>query len=107
MFVESNEDIVRRREIYDNVLSKFIKKEGILNLRISKEILQGIPTISFAPEQKLIERFSSSKYVDLKVFPSTEDSKKYPTKVTSGSYEGEVNLRYFEIINIIDKGELL
>ena len=38
---------------------------------------------------------------------SAWDDGKYPTEVVSGKYKGQVDLRYFEIINIIDKGELL
>jgi len=100
MFEELDFDVIRRREINDNVLSKLINKQGKLSVKISADILKGIPTVNFS---KIMDNLANEVY--LEIFP-WEDGK-YPTKVKSGNYKEIVYLRYFEIMNILDKSELL
>ena len=100
MFEELDFDVIRRREINDNVLSKLINKQGKLSVKISADILKGIPTVNFS---KIMDNLANDVYLKI----SAWDDGKYPTEVVSGKYKGQVDLRYFEIINIIDKGELL
>ena len=86
MFEELGEDVIRRREINDNVLSKILNKEGHLSVKIPAKVLKSIPTINFE---------------------SIKDHLTNDVHLKSDKFEGLVHLRYFEIINIIDKGELV
>jgi hypothetical protein len=100
MFEELADDVMRRREINDNVLSKIINKEGSLSAMIPLKTLKTIPTINF---ESIKDHLTND--VHLKFFGLVDG--KYPTEVKSGKFEALVHLRYFEIINIIDKGELV
>ena len=100
MFEELGEDVLRRREINDNVLSKILNRKGSFSAKIPVKILRTIPTINFA---SIIDELSNDVYLK---FSGVNDGH-YLTEVKSGKYEGTVKLRYFEIINIIDKGELV
>jgi len=100
MFEELGEDVLRRREINDNVLSKILNKEGHLSVKIPAKILKSIPTINF---ESIKDHLTND--VHLKFFGLVDG--KYPTEVKSDKFEDLVHLRYFEIINIIDKGELV
>ncbi len=100
---ELEENVIRRREIATDVLSKLINlinKKGPLSVNISTKVLEGIPTINFV---NIMDKFLDE--VHLKIFSCNNGM--YPTEVESGNVKEKINLQYFEVINIINYGEVL
>ncbi len=101
MLLEINENIKdEKNKIIENVLIKLIKKMDKIAVKISAEDLKKFFTINL---NDIIDEFESDVYFYITI----NDKGEFPTFVINKKCEKVVNLELFEIINILNFGNLL
>ncbi len=102
MLFETNENIKdEKNKIIENVLIKLIKKMDKITVKISAEDLKKFFTINL---NDIIDELESDVYFHITAINNEE---KFPTFIINQKCEKVVNLELFEVINIINFGNIL
>jgi hypothetical protein len=100
---QENADMVRFHDIEYNVMSKLLKRISNPTIIISKKKLEGLPTLTLNGRLHLMD----GEYVTFSVIEYNDTDNRFTTEINSGNFSKTFDLRYFEIINLLDKGEFV